>query len=203
MQAELAADLDAAGAPAFWGQPPGWPFHLVAAIPASVLIWSASLPGGLFLPVLAATVTLGVLALVWLVRAAGCVASRTLRSSARWLAVAPLGAVLVVALATTDGPLEARWAVGRPAFERVAEQAPAAEDDQAIALPGFPRRVGAYRISRASQHGRAFVFYEESGAFLDDAGFAYLPEGTDDVPIGELVSLHTLGDDWYAFQSSW
>jgi hypothetical protein len=48
--------------------------------------------------------------------------------------------------------------------------------------------------------------YEATGDFLDDAGFAYLPDGPDpELGNGsfEVPQFVHLSGDWYSFTSSW
>jgi hypothetical protein len=49
------------------------------------------------------------------------------------------------------------------------------------------------------------IIFDRDGAFMDDAGFAYLPNG--EFPPGngafESPDFRALGGGWYAFTSSW
>jgi len=58
----------------------------------------------------------------------------------------------------------------------------------------------AYRVPGGA------VFYEEHGVFIDDAGFAYLPDGPTDglSSVGfENPQFHHLGGPWYRWTASW
>ncbi len=111
--------------------------------------------------------------------------------------------------------LEQRFDSNRAAFEEVVEDlsTPTQAARCAEAGPegwvdvGVPARIGGYGIAHAAcvpQGG--FILYENSGAFFDDAGFAYLPDGpTQDLNTGwfEAPDFHPLGEGWYSFTASW
>jgi hypothetical protein len=104
----------------------------------------------------------------------------------------------VLALLFLDAPLEARWALSRSAFEDVVE------------VPGErgsvdqPQRIGLYQIRRVSRVGDALIFYEQSGAFINEAGFAYLPDGREPVNGAfESPVFEHLGGSWYTWTASW
>lgn len=189
--------------------PPGWKFHAVLVLPALALLYAYSFPGmAFFVWILAAWVLLGA-SVVWAVRLLGFFVWRRRRGPtvatgrARWFAIAPLGAVVVGLLLWVDAPLRARWQISRGAFDRAARQVQAGE------LSGATydsRRLGLYTVTNVEQVKRGILFYEETGSFLDDAGFAYLPGG----PSPELENggfenpqFVALGNGWYAWTASW
>lgn len=172
---------------------PRWGFHLAVTALAGWLLWSASFPGSDFFSATAAGFGLCLAAVVWLVK---LVLSVRRRSLSWWFAVAPIGALAVVALLAVDAPLQARWELSRPAFE-------AAVQDPA---PDVGSRIGLYEIISVEPIPGGVLFYEAHGAFLDDAGFAYLPGGpTPELENGGFESprYHHLGGPWYAFTASW
>lgn len=191
------------------GQPPRWFFHLVLVVPLAALLWSATTPGGLFSTVLVAVPAIGVLGIIWVVRAV-LVLAITPRAPrfARWLAVAPVGGALVLALIVTDVPLKARWAQSRPDFEQVVAAddltGPGGSARQGwVPVPGFPRRVGSYDITNATRRGEEVLFVEAHGGFIDPVGFGYLPSGPDATnrqsSLGLLLDIEPLGSGWYTF----
>ncbi len=69
-----------------------------------------------------------------------------------------------------------------------------------------PRSVGRYKITTVEVVGDGVIFYEKTGAFFDDAGFAYLPNGPSSAPANggfENPQWFALGGHWYAWTASW
>ena len=184
-------------------QPPRWWFHVAAALPSIVLLWSASLPGTAFVPVLWAVGTLLLLGVVWAVRVVLVLRDSDRRPRAvAWLAVAPLGGLLVGALLVTEAPLTVRWAHSRAAFEEAVVAADDPRPDRGGSqLSGFPRRLGTYDILWATADGDATAFFEDhGGGILTSAGFVHLPEpARRDEVLSGISHLEPLGDDWYTF----
>lgn len=99
-------------------------------------------------------------------------------------------------------PLEVRWQLGKSDFAAALADVRA---DPAEWAEFRDRRVGTYTITHAKRVDGGVVFYEKTGSFLDNAGFAYMPPGqtlagTDSFERPEWVAL---GDDWYAWTASW
>lgn len=185
--------------------PPGWPFHVVTALAALALLWAASVPFGSFLVGMAAALALLALAGLWVLRGIGYLVCRAQRRPTTgrtgWWLVAPIGALLVVALLATDVPLRARWAASRADFEEVV--AASEGTDGAVDVDG---RLGLYDISSAIRDGESVVFYETTGGFIDMVGFAHLPDGPQPLRArhaGESVQVRHLEGDWYTFAASW
>jgi hypothetical protein len=184
---------------ALFRQPPRLVFHLAVVPLALLLLYALSFPGVSFLALAAAGLGLFAAAALWSVRVLTYVLALrrgTAGGSPGWLLVAPLGGLLLFALVLADVPLRARWAVSKPAFERVASGG---------AFDG-PARLGTYDVVSLDREGAAVVFTEATGSFFDDAGFAYLPDG----PFRELedasredMAFQPLGDGWYAWTSGW
>lgn len=188
-----------------------------------VYLWSISVPGVRFLLWLPSLWLLAAIAVAWMVMATIAV-TRLLRGSRQrvgWHLVAvPLIGLVVVAARVTDAPLRVRFEPARAEFTEFAEQALADAEgvpfgdaesmrisDPAFNLinPDVPLAIGGFRLSGARVVPEGVVIFERNGAFLDDAGFAYLPDG--EFPAGdgsfESPSFRSLGGDWYAFTSSW
>lgn len=183
---------------------PGLLFHGLAALPVFALLWAFSVPGFMFPLAVAAAFTLVVFALVWLIRLVGyCV--REGRAS-WWFAIVPLGLAIVIGLLVARVPLHARWALSQPAFAAAVSHLP--PEPSADAYPPdlpIPGTLGSYRITLASRVIGGVIFHEVHGAFLDDAGFAYLPDGPTAQPYGDLQSpafVHLSGP-WYAWTAGW
>jgi hypothetical protein len=152
-------------------------------------------------------------AVVWLVRVVGGVVVRrktvsrfSLRLSP-WYLVAPVMGLLVLALASSSVPLRMRWMLAKGDFEKVVRQhapAPTARTEWIDFV--VPALIGSYKIESAARVGDGVIFYHGTGAFFDDAGFAYLPTG----PFPELESgsfenpqFYSLGGGWYVWTASW
>lgn len=189
----------------FWRRPPGWLFHFALVPPTLGLLWSHSVPGFIFDVWLGAIALLGAGVLVWAARSATyLMARRRGRNSgmARWFLVAPAAGIIVLALILVDAPLRPRWAMSRSAFEGVVQEA--MKDESFSSTES--RRLGSYEVFYVYRQGEAVIFYEDNGAFFDDAGFAYLPNG----PFPELENggferpkFQHLGGRWYAWTASW
>lgn len=186
-------------------RPPRRVFHGILVVTALANLWSFSLPGGHFVVWILTFWVVTTATLVWAVRIVSYLVSRRRGShsgSAWWFAVAPVGS-LVLALAIYAGlPLEVRWQLGKSDFAAALADVRA---DPAEWAEFRDRRVGTYTITHAKRVDGGVVFYEKTGSFLDNAGFAYMPPGqtlagTDSFERPEWVAL---GDDWYAWTASW
>lgn len=191
-----------------WASPPRFFFHTVLLSPVALLLYSLSYPGyyvegALWLLALLA------FACVWGARATTYVIARRsgrARRSPWWFLVAPVLAVIVVALAVFDVPLRVRFNDDRGEFQAIVDATPPAgsvDDWRNVEVPDV---VGSYRIVNAARAGDAMIFYEATGAFFDDAGFAYLPHGPDPAlerPGFEAPTFQHLVGDWYAWTASW
>ncbi|MGS2615417.1 hypothetical protein ACVCAH_12960 [Micromonospora sp. LZ34] len=181
-----------------------WAAHAVMAGGATVLLWAFSVPGFSVLVALAALPVLAVAALLWTVGAQlSHSAGRTLPW---WLLVAPVMAVVTLALQVTRAPLHLRWELSRGAFESVVADLPEPTAATRFDRVEVPARVGSYRITGAYLVPGGVVLYEENGAFFDGAGFAYLPGGpSPSLHNGsfESPSFSPLGDGWYRWAASW
>lgn len=71
--------------------------------------------------------------------------------------------------------------------------------------PEVPNSIGGFSLSRATVEPEGLVIFDKEGAFFDDAGFAYLPDGKFPPGNGSFESprFRSLGGGWYAFTSSW
>ncbi|MFI5484278.1 MULTISPECIES: hypothetical protein [Micromonospora] len=181
-----------------------WAAHAVMAGGAAVLLWAFSVPGFSVLVALAGLAVLGVAALLWTVGAQ--LSHSAGRTWPWWLLVAPVLAVVTLALLVTRAPLHVRWELSRGAFESVVADLPEPTAATRRDPVEVPDRVGSYRIIRAYLVPGGVIFYEGTGAFFDDAGFAYLPGGpTPSLHNGsfESPSFQSLGDGWYRWTASW
>ena len=188
-----------------------------------VYLWSISVPGVRFLPWMASLWCLALIGVGWIVLAALAV-SRVARGGPRripWYVVAVLVIGIVVVVARlTDAPLRLRFEPARSAFTEFAQQALAeaegvpTDDVDSMTIddprwnvlhPDVPLSLGGFQLRSAMVLPEGLVIFDREGAFLDDAGFAYLPAG--ELPAGdgsfESPDFRSLGGGWYAFTSSW
>ncbi|WP_435121716.1 hypothetical protein [Micromonospora tulbaghiae] len=179
--------------------------HIGVAITAVCLLWAVSVPGFVFLLMLGVVHLLVLAGLGWAALVVFFVAERR-RWSWRFL-TAPVIVVLTGALLAAGAPFQARWAVSRGAFDRVVAALPPAGPEDAEWSPvAVPRRIGAYLITSAYTVPGGVVLYETNGYMLDDAGFAYLPQGpTADLATEEFEAprFTHLGGPWYSWTASW
>lgn len=189
----------------FWRRPPRRLFHLILVLPALVWLWAWSVPGFDFLLWMPSAMALGVGAVVWGVRLLTYLIARLQRqptTGGRRFFVAPVCGAVALALVIADVPLKARWIASRSSFEDVVDNV-LADDDFTF---GDDQRLGLYTVIHVYREGDAVIFYERTGSFSDDAGFAYLPNG----PFPELENggferpeFRHLGGAWYAWTASW
>jgi hypothetical protein len=180
-------------------------FHVVVLVASAVLLWAYSYPGVSLLLLAVAVGVWGLAVLAWLVWVAMFGIGR--RRWSWWFVPAPLVGVLVVTLVVVDVPLRARWAMSRAAFEAVvATLPPAGQAGQEWVSVAVPARIGGYRITSAVVAPDAVIFWEATGSGLDDAGFAYLPDGpkpTLENGSFEAPSFKHLDGVWYSWTASW
>ena len=110
----------------------------------------------------------------------------------------------MLALAFSSVPMRVRWSLSRADFASIVSDAPPANSDWQYF--NVPRRIGSYSIDSAVRIPQGVLFYEAHGAFLNDAGFAYLPSGPSGVRGNgsfESPQFEPLGGPWYAWSASW
>lgn len=183
---------------------------LGVAVPTLWVLWESTFPGG---PVMSLAVLslpllpVGLLWLVGLVRLAAGRSSSRRAGSRAWLVIAPVAAATVLALASSDLLLRARFGFDRGAFEEVvATLPPGTGTDDFVAVSLRERGVGSYTITGIYRIRAGIVLYERHGCFLNDAGFAYLPRGPEGIQgngAWESPQFRHLGGAWYAWTASW
>ena len=206
---ERAGDAPPVRAPRWFEHPPQWFFHAILIVPTAMLLLAASVPGTMFFLGIAAVWLLAIGGLLWLVRIALYVSARVRGRSAGsplWCLVAPAAGCVVVAMLVVDAPLRLRWAGSRSDFARAVADAPSPRGvDRRIPF-AVERHLGSYEVISGIRAGDAVFFYESSGAFLDHAGFAYLPSGPESLRGNagfESPQFTELGGGWYAWTASW
>lgn len=196
---ERTGNASAVRAARWFQRPPRWVFHIILIVPTVVLLIAASVPGTMFFLSILALWVFVIGALLWLVRVVLYASARVrgrAGGSAIWCFVAPVAGCVVLLLLVTDAPLRLRWAGSHSDFARAVEDAPFAVD----------RHLGSYEVTSAVRAGNGVLFWEANGAFLDYAGFAYLPDGPESLRGNgglESPEFTSLGGGWYAWTASW
>ncbi len=208
------SDSPPKGSPAFKGRvrrilaalasSPGLGFHLLVAVPLGTLLWAATYPG--LHPIgLLAVLALLVLGGLWCVRLSLAIAQRAEWSLGRWSFAPGLG-IAAAGFYLLGLPVKLRFALARAEFQAVLSSLPANESLEEGDQVSVPDRIGSYQITGAHQVDGGVLFYERWGAWIDDAGFAYLPKGPHrNLENGnfERPDFRRLGGGWYAWTASW
>jgi len=146
------------------------------------------------------------LALLWLACAGVWIALvvqdvRSRRPSVLTL-VAPLVVIATAALMVTDIPLQVRFDLSRGAMQEAVDTMPSGDD--MVLGPGL---VGTYVIRSMERVEGGVLLGETIGdSPINDAGFAYLPDGpTPELENGSFESpqWHDLGGGWWSWTASW
>jgi hypothetical protein len=184
---------------------PGLALVVGIAIVGLCCWWGASYPGlsvawsliCVFLVVLAG------MAWLWLT-----VAAMNRRQMEIGVLAAPLLAGIFALGIAGHLPVKARFAASAGSFEAVVATAGPPPASESGPFPArCPKRVGLYGIRECVTFPAGYLFYDTTGAFLDDAGIAYLPRGVPDVDISpgafESPEFNHLQGPWYTFVASW
>ncbi|MEM8708581.1 MAG: hypothetical protein AAGE98_19100 [Actinomycetota bacterium] len=185
--------------------PPGLWWHFALCVPLLLGLVATSVPGTILLLFLAALVVGLGFGVWWAVWAIGWRLSDPDGFDPRWL-VAPALVIVAAIVFSMRLPLQLRFDRVQGQFDEIVEELEPAGSFEDWEPLDVPDRIGGYRITRAYQVGDNVILYEGNGSLLDDAGFAYLPDGIDSrLGTGwfEQPSFRDLGDGWYSFTASW
>lgn len=186
---------------AYWAQPPHRLMSLLAIVLACLVIEDASKP----YPFNLSTIGLGLVVstftgLDWLMRI-WALSNHTARNEAplhrlrirprRHWAVLPLCVTLMASTLVSHWPLQLRFRLSRPAFERASE---ILCDPKSTALPS--KWVGLYWIDGADLMPSGEVVFSIGWRFLTEVGFVHIPPTVTnpDTPRGKPVV-----ENWFAF----
>lgn len=186
--------------------PPGWPFNLWVLAMVALVLHATTTPGWRWGPLLLASPVLLLLGFAWVVRfAAHLLLGRGGARQPIAFLVAPVVVVVAAALVRLEVPLRLVFEPNRARFTEVAEQVVQEAAADPDAAGDVDRRIGPFELTRARVFDDGVVLFDAEGAFFDDAGFAYFPDGG--LPEGdgtfESPRFRSLGGGWYAFTSSW
>ena len=193
--------------------PPGLAFNLLVAVVVTFLVLTTGTPGVVFGPFLMLVAALFVLGAIWFVRLclyAGVRPPDPPFSSGRGLVVAPVLVLVAGGLMALDVPVRVGFEISRADLQAAADRVlaePVADGGPSdhVDHPDVRGRLGLYEIVGSRRFPNGIVMFESNGAFMNDAGFAYFPDGN--LPAGdgsfESPDFRALGGGWYAFTSSW
>jgi hypothetical protein len=192
----------------FVARPPGRWFHGITAVVLVAILWGDSYTG-LWWPSVPLYPLLLVLCIILLVRVTRHLSSgRRGRGGgrSRMVAVLPALVALTVVIHAFDLPLALRWKLSEGAFEQAAETARSTPTDE-VERRWSRRRVGVYEVDNVFRIGDDVYFREADVGFLENSGFACLPDGLDaarsryDMPSKGAIypELSALGGCWYAW----
>ena len=196
-------------------------------VAAAVWIWATAVAGLRFYGALGAIGSFLAIAIVWfgilivmILHLATGTIERPGVNAAVPLLVVPLIGVALVVLTVTRLPVRARFEFARSDFDAYAtEVLAAAEGNPAVgdpwlspADPGFdvvrpdaPPSLGGISVSRVRVVPEGVLIFDDVGAVVYLAGYAYLPDGR--LPAGdgafESPRFRSVGGGWYTFTSSW
>lgn len=180
-----------------------WWFYSLLGLASLGLMYVASLPGWPLIwltPVLLLWLAVG---LVWLVRLITAIQRRSFSLPP---VVAPVVALGMAVLFLSPLPLQARFALSRPAFDQEVRSLPLDKGQG-----GSLGLVGSYRIARWSRAADGVLFDEANGTGVGErAGFAYLPKGVPetwtqpdpDLPGPHVIAWQELAGSWYSWEMS-
>jgi hypothetical protein len=193
------------------------------SVPTVGLLYSVSLPGFDFAIGGLSVLMLAAASAIWLLALAVSVVRVILRArrersgepgpkiALRRYLFAPIAAAVLVGVVWADAPLRFRFELSRSSFDDAVARLPRGRrvdptDESNWKHLGGRRRIGLFQIMYAERVGEILLFFEETGDFLDDAGFAHLPHGPDP-RLGngyfENPQFTHLTGHWYSFTSSW
>ncbi len=164
------------------------------------ILWAGGYPSGGLVAGLVAAGLLLITGVVWLVFVVRELIKRRFAVVALTTAVV-LALIAVAAFASRiELPLLARFAIVRPAFDRVVAERAAAGGDAGPC----PAWIGTYRINGCWTSGTSTYFSERDGGFLNSVGFAYLPDGPPfGSPMGGSIAYSQLRGPWYWYIQEW
>ncbi|GLW21208.1 hypothetical protein [Microbispora triticiradicis] len=187
MRATVRQDTETGGDRTRWSRWRLAALTVPVIITAIVTLMAATPPGGNFPLVLAAIPAWLLSGLVWL----GALLFRGYRRSL-WVLAPPLAALVAIALVALDVPMKAAFLVSEPALTRYVESVPGEKRWESTR-----DHVGLFTVSRVlRQDGVTELVMAGSGGFLEECGFAYVPQGGARPP--GFSSVDRLTDRWYA-----
>jgi hypothetical protein len=190
-----------------WGRALGLPLAAMVAVGVALLVFLVAASAPALSLVLVGAAVVFVLLAGSLVVAALVVPAVPTRARVAVAVCAAAAVLSVVALAGTGAPARVRWAASEADFQAaVNRMREHPEDFGRESLRS--QRIGAYWITDVDWHGNGVYFYDKFGwGLVDYAGFAYLPDGPEAVPVDEASfenpRYEHLDGPWYSWTASW
>jgi hypothetical protein len=162
---------------------------VLVGICCAAVVWFVASDGDFGYLLLLAGALLALAALWFICAAFGLIRYRA------WLpsAAAPVLVLVAIAVVYSGAAEQVGWRVSKAALEEAAAQCvPRSE----------PGRIGLYTIEWVDRPDTGCRFYT-GGGFLDQVGFAYLPEGPPLERPGSETTYRQYDGSWYRFVVSW
>ena len=170
-------------------------------VPAALLLWGVSVPGGYFDVLVAALVAWSLVGLAWLVVGVSCVAvlprPRRRHLGPLWpLLVVPI--VFAVSWTVASGDLVGRamFSLHRSGLERLAAEDAARPDGMYS-----PWRVGLYSFEAVSRAQGCVMYAVSDPGMAASAGFAWCPGRVPMDDDSEKFDFEPFDGEWYVFIS--
>lgn len=184
---------------------PGLAFLVGVAAVGLCCCWGASYPGLSIAWALICVFLVFMAGMAWLWFV---VAGLNRRQIELGVLVAPLLAGIFALGIAGHLPVKARFAASAGSFDALVAAAGPPPLDRWREFPAdCPQRVGLYDIRKCVAFPAGYLFYDTTGALLDDAGIAYLPQGLlhADISNGafESPTFTHLQGPWYTFVAGW
>ncbi|GGT40732.1 hypothetical protein ACFFV7_40095 [Nonomuraea spiralis] len=185
--------------------PDTWrPGRAVAIVPAVVAalatVWATSVPGWYLMWLALITNAWVFIGLIWLLTLGRMLFRREplARLRREWpvWSLPPLIVLLVCGLLYVGAPLEARFALSRPALDGRARAI-----SHGAPLPADDEWIGLFPVGRAERIPGGVRFAIDGTGFLGTTGFAWSPEVEPPEPEGEELYEHWHGP-WYLWSES-
>ncbi|MFT4166753.1 MAG: hypothetical protein QM650_16065 [Microlunatus sp.] len=166
---------------------------------AVTILWAGSYPWGALLVGLLAAVLAVITAVLCVIHIIIGLIGRKTRSVIIATGVALVLIAGAAVAARIELPLLARFALVRPAFDRIVAERTVAEKGS----EPCPAWIGTYRIGGCRTVGSAMYFRERDGGFLNSVGFAYLPDGPPaNPPTSGSITYSQLRGPWYWYNEA-
>lgn len=170
---------------------------MVAVTLVAIGVWFEASTRDAFVGLLVASVIVGLVGLVWLIRFVAALVKTRGRMGGSWLRWLIVPALLLGAqvLDSIDAPFEIRMALSRPAMDQAAAE---------IMAGGSTDRtwIGLWPVSLVEPTADGIRFVIAASGFLDQVGMVYSPSGMPADPDGQ-VEYRDLGGGWWQYTEPW
>jgi hypothetical protein len=167
---------------------------MLAATLVAIGVWFEASTRDAFVGLLVASVLVGLVGLVWLIRFVAALVKTRGRMGGSWFRWLIVPALLLGAQ-VLDAPFEIRMALSRPAMDQAAAE---------IIAGGSTDRswIGLWPVSLVEPTADGISFVIAASGFLDQVGMVYSPSGMP-ADSGDEVEYRDLGGGWWRYTDSW